>query len=285
MAGLTDIAAQSGFSAGTQGSVNVPGAAALYQSYLYPTLGPIAGVGQIGPFSFDDEQDDTVIGANTITDHFVENNEAVQDHIGVEPFRVTLKGVVSELVFSQASEGLVLSALQTVENTLSQADAYLGKYTPGATQALLSAISQAQNVAVQIEQAASRAAQIASFFLTGPASNRQQAAYAQLSALRLARTIFTVYTPFQVFYNMAIENIQATQPALSTTKSAFTVTMKQIQFTSSLSSSSFSAQYGGNAAYGYQPQAPNGATSGASALLSSVTNGFTSAATIPTALF
>lgn len=271
MAGLTP---EQTFYGGTSGSVNVPGAAALYQSYLYPTIYAPYGVKQIGPFAFDDEHDDSVSQANTITDHFVETNEAVQDHIGVEPFRVTLKGVVSELVFSQASEGLVLSALQTVENTLSQADAYLGSYTPGATQTLLSAISQAQNVAVQIEQAASRAAQIASFFLSGPASNRQQEAYAQLSALRLARTIFTVYTPFQVFYNMAIENIQATQPALSTTKSTFTVTMKQIQFTSSLSSSSFSAQYGGNAAYGYQPQTSNGATNGLSSALTKVTNFF-----------
>ncbi len=255
-------------------NVNAPGASALYQSFLYPTLGPIAGVGQIGPFTFDDEQDDAVTGSNTITDHWVEDNTAVQDHIGVEPFKVTLKGVVSELVFSRASEGLVLSALQTVENTLSQADAYLGKYTPGATQTLVSAISQAQNVAIQIEQAASRAAQIANFFLSGPAANKQQTAFAQLNALRLARIIFTVYTPFQVFYNMAIESVQATQPALTKDKSMFVVTMKQLQFTSSLSASSFMTQYGGNAAYGYQPQTANGATNGLSSSLTTVTNFF-----------
>jgi hypothetical protein len=254
----------------TLGDVNAPGAGELYQSFLYPTTVAQEGVGQIGPFTFDYEGDDSVDQANEITDHWVESNDAVQDHIGVRPFQITLKGVVSDLVFSKASQGFILSALQTVETSIAQIDAYLGSYTPGATQALLNAITQAQNVAIQIEQAAARAAQIANFFSATPQLTRQQSAFIQLSALRLARTLFTVQTPFQVFYNMAIENIHASQPSWTDTQSDITVTMKQLQFTSTLSAASFTAQYGGNAAYGYQPQTSNGATSGLSAVLSDI---------------
>lgn len=255
---------------------NVPGASQQFGTFL--TVGGIVappGVLQISSFAFDYEGDDNVSLRNEITKHWVEDNTAVEDHIGVEPVTIRLKGRVSELTFSAATSGAVLAALSTVENALSQADAYLGKYTTGTTQTLLTAITQAQNIAVQIEQAAARLQQLASFFpASGPQRNKQQAAFALLSALRNARVLFTVYTPFQVFYNMAIANIDATQPAGTRTISDFTVEMMQLQFTNSLSQSSFQSKYGGRAAAGYQPPTSNGVTAGVSALTSTITSIF-----------
>lgn len=254
---------------------NVPGVASNYEVAL--TAGGIVappGVLQISGFAYDDEQEDHVNLSNEITDHWVEDNTAVQDHIGLKPVVVSLKGRVSELTFSVATEGAILSALSAVENTLSQVPAYIGTYTPGVAQTLLTAITQAQNIAVQIEQAAARLQQLASFFAPGPQRNKQQTAFATLSALRNARVFFTVYTPFQVFYNMAIENLDATQPAGTKTVTDFTVTMKQLQFTNTLSQSSFLAQYGGRAAAGYQPPTSNSLTTGVSTLTSAVTSAF-----------
>jgi hypothetical protein len=262
---------QTPFFDATFGDVNVPGAVCLYQSFLIAgTVVPPLGVQQIGPFAFDFEGDDSVDQENEVTDHYLEDNTAVQDHIGVKPIIVTLKGSVSELSFSAATSGLITAALSSVENTLSQADAYLGAYTPGVTQTLLTAITQAQNVATQIEQAAARVAQIASFFTPGIQYTKQQQAFAQLSALRLARTVFTVYTPFQVFFNMVIQSLSATQPAHTKTQADFVVTMKQLQFTDDISQSSFLTQYGGRAANGFQPQTSNGLTSGVTATLSAI---------------
>lgn len=243
---------------------NVPGASDTYNTFL--TAGAIVappGVLQISGFAYDDEKEDHVGLANEITDHWVEDNTTVQDHIGVRPVSISLKGRISELTFSVATSGAILTALSAVENTLSQVPAYIGTYTPGVEQTLLTAITQAQNIAVQIEQAAARLQQLASFFAPGPQRNKQQTAFATLSALRNARVLFTVYTPFQVFYNMAVENIDATQPAGSKTVTDFTVVMKQLQFTNSISQASFQAQYGGRAAAGYQPPTSNGVTSGA----------------------
>lgn len=264
---------QATFTQFTAGDVNVPGASTSYQSFLVSgkTIPPL-GVKQIGPFAFDDEGDDNVRQDSEITDHFVEDNTAVQDHIGVKPVMVTLKGVVSEVVFGTSAATAIVSALSSVENTLSQADAYLGKYTPGVTQTLLTSISQAQQIAIQIEQAAARTAQIASFFL--PQGTRQQKAYATLSALQLARTIFTVYTPFQVFSNMAIESFDITQPQKTKTIANITVKMKQLQFTDDISQASFSTQYGGRATVGYQPTVFSGLTSGINSTVSKVTSAF-----------
>lgn len=252
---------------------NVPGASTSYQSFLTTgrTIAPV-GVRQIGPFAFDYEGDDNVTHHSDITDHWVESNDAVQDHIGNQPVVITLKGVVSELVFSRSVATALVTALTSVENALSQTDAYLGSYTPGVTQKLQTTISQAQNIAVQIEQAASRTAQIASFFF--PQGSKQQQAYAVLSSLQLARILFTVYTPFQVFANMAIEDFSITQPGWTKTQSTVTVRMKQLQFTNNISQAFFLTQYGGRASVGYQPTVPSGLTSGVPAALSKVTSAF-----------
>lgn len=233
------------------------------------------GVLQISSFKFDYEGDDSVSLRSEITKHWVEDNVAAEDHIGIEPVTIRLKGRVSELSFSAATAVSINAALAAVENGLSQADAYLGAYTPGTTQTLLNAITQAQNISVQIEQAAARLQQLASFFpSSGPQRNKQQTAFAILSALRNARVLFTVYTPFQVFYNMAILSIEATQPAATKTISDFTVEMMQLQFTNSLSQASFQSQYGGRAAAGYQPPTSNGITTGVTKAVSDVTTVF-----------
>lgn len=247
-----------------KGDINVKGAPTLYQSFL--VAGEITkplGVAQIGPFAFDYQGDDSVSLENEITDHWVEDNVAVQDHIGVKPVIITLKGRTSELALSASILKSISGALSAVENGLSQVPAYIGTYTPGVEQTLLTAITQAQNISTQIQQAAARIAQIANFFpSSGPQRNKQQTAFAMLGALRNARTIFTVYTPFQVFYNMAIMSVAATQPASTKTTSDFTVTMKQLQFTNNISLSNFLKQYGGRASAGYQPPTTNGLTTG-----------------------
>lgn len=220
------------------------------------------GVQQIGAFAFDYKGDDIVQMDNDVTDHWLEDNTAVQDHIGVRPTMVTLRGFVSELSISSSLLSKISTALNGVQNTLTRVDAYTGSYTPGTVVAMQKAISQAQSVAVQIEQAVARAAQLASFFQSGPAMTKQQAAYFQLSSLRLARVVFTVYTPFQVFDNMAIVSLRSTQSEKTRTMSDFSVTLKQLSFSNSISVSNYTGKFGGRAAQSNQSQTLNGGTAG-----------------------
>ena len=269
-------------------NVNVLDASELYRTFL--TAGNILAapdVLQISSFGFDDEWDDSVDMTNDVTDHWVEDNVAVEDHIGVAPDKITLTGRVSELAFSATTIAGITTALGVAENGLTQVDAYLGKYTPGATDAILKAITQAQNIAVQIEQGASRVAQIANYYnlaFGGAVMNKQQAAFAMLKALAKARILFTVYTPFQVYGNMAMTNIRARQPRGTKTISEFSVSMKQIQFVNNMNMMSFLAQYGGRAATGFQPQTSNGISTGVKTLASNVTSQFKSVVTLVKAL-
>jgi len=246
-------------------NINSPGVAARYKEALTGrTVLATAGVRQIADFAFDYKGDESVSMDNEVTDNWLEDNSAVQDHIGVKPVVVTLNGFVSELKFEKGLLGAITTSLSTLQSTLSRTDAYLGRYTPGATDALAKAISKAQSVAVQIEQAAARAAQIASFFPGGPSQNAQQRAYMKLSALRNARVVFTVFTPFQVFDNMAITSLKATQSARTRTMSDFTVTLKQLQFVQDVRQAIIQNK-AGRAAAAVQAPSFNGSTAGLAA--------------------
>lgn len=234
-----------------------------------------AGVGQIGAFVFDYHGDDEVDLETEITDHWLEDNTSVQDHIGVKPMIVTVKGFVAEKVLTKAQSLSINGAFSTITSNLSQVPAYLGTYTPGAVESLQKAISQAQNISIQIEQAAARAAQLASFFPSAPSANRQQAAYFELTSLALARVIFTVTTPFQVFDNMAIMSLRIIQPKETRGWSDFTVKMKQLNFTQDLSLPFFSANYAGRDAEQIQPGTQDGATRGLATPTTAVTGAFT----------
>lgn len=220
------------------------------------------GVQQIGSFAFDYKGTDIVSMSNDVTDHWLEDNTAVQDHIGVKPAMVTISGFISELAISSSLLLSISTTLNAVQNGLTRVNNYTGNYTPGAVVSMQKAITQAQAVAVQIEQAVARAAQVAAFFQNGPVMSKQQAAYFQLSSLRLARIVFTVYTPFQVFYNMAITEMKATQSDKTKTMSDFTVTMKQLNFLGGESVSKYYADYGGRAAQSKQLKSFNGLTAG-----------------------
>lgn len=258
---------------------NAPGAAAAY-SLAYQNRAVIApaGVAQIGAFAFSYQGQAEADLSNEITDHWVESNTTVQDQIGVKSNVIILSGYVSELTLQASIAAQINAVIGTVENGLTQVDAYLGTYTPGTTDAILTAITQVQNVVTQIEQAASRAAQIASFFQAGPAMNKQQAAFAELSSLRAARILFTVYTPFQVFFNMAIMDLRAVQSEKTNTMSNFTVTMKQIQLSEEISTSYYASIYGGNAQFSNQAQVPNGITAGTPSPLNNLISSFQSTA-------
>lgn len=246
-------------------NVNQPNAASDYNdAFTSRTILVPIGVSQIGAFAFDYHGTDEIDLSLEAPDHWLEDNSAAQDHVAIKPFIVTLRGFVAELNLSPALFNKLNTALYipSITSNLSQVGAYTGGYTPGAVNAMLAAITAAQNAALLIQQAISKGSQLASLFSSGPAMNRQQQAYFQISSLALARVVFTVATPFQVFDNMVITGLRTVQPENTKGWADFTVSLKQLNFSDDLSLPFFSANFDGRAAAGFQPLTQNGGTSG-----------------------
>lgn len=256
-------------------NVNSDDAALAYdQAFFDRVVVAPQGVGQIGGFIFDYEGDDTVSKESDVTDHFLEDNTAVQDHIGIRPVIVTLRGFVSELTLNKQLGIKLIGILGAVQTTLTVVPAYTGKYGAGTLAAMQKAISQAQNIAIQIQQAIARIMQLKQFLPGGTFMNKQQNAFAQLESLQDARIVFTIFTPFRVYDNMVITSLKAVQSEKTKTMTDFTVTMKQLNFSDTASVSGFSAAYGGRAASSKQPLTDNGSTSGLSVPSDTVSSSF-----------
>lgn len=220
------------------------------------------GVKQIGSFAFDYKGGEEVNLRSEATDHWLENNTVTQNSISVKPVEIKLRGFVSELALNAETTFRLQTLLTASLSTLSQVPLYLGSYTPGAVDAMSRAIAQAQSVALQIEQAAAFTAQLASYFLPGPALNKQQAAFARLEALQLARVVFTVFTPFKVYSNMAITSIRAAQDKTTKTMSDFSVDMQQINIVGNEVGGADPANFAGRRATDTQSVIQNGGTPG-----------------------
>ena len=189
-----------------------------------------ASVG-IGGFKLDYTGEQAVALEAEITDHFVEDNTAVQDHVALKPLRFTVRGMVSELTI-EAPAG-IKGLLSSMQSGLSQVQAYIGKYTPGMVQTMQKAITQAQNVTNEVSQDLSKAQNIIAMFpgVSVPTSF-QETAFNKLFAAYLSRIPIQVDTPYGTLINMMIERITISQPDSTTGWSDILVTVKQMRFVS-----------------------------------------------------
>jgi hypothetical protein len=216
-------------------STNIPVLKQIYngRSYLDGLankyiLKPILSKG-IGGFVFDYESDTQVNLDAEITDHYTEDNTAIQDHIAIRPAKVTLRGFVSEL--AQAKDTGVSGALSEINSRLETVEAYLGNYTPGMVQGLQKAITATQNAVNTIDQTVNRIENIVGLF-TAPGQTKQERAYQELEQLLQTKQIVTLETPYKYFDLMAIESITFIQPDDNRYQSDISVTLKQIRYAS-----------------------------------------------------
>lgn len=219
---LTPVLPSDVFTAIPSGQAYVDG---LVNKYVLRTK---ASAG-IGGFIFDYLGEVNVSMDADITDHYAENNTAVQDHVAIRPIEVTMKGFVSELVLPKAQG--VVGALAAAQSALTQVPAYLQKYTPGVTQTLQKAVTQVQNTVNTINQTLAKAQNIISLFPGAPPTATKQAkAYSQLFTAMQQKLPMTIDTPYRVLNNMIIKRLTFVQPEETQSWSDITVTLKQISF-------------------------------------------------------
>jgi len=188
-------------------------------------------------FHYEGEQSVTL--ESDITDHYIEDNTALQDQISLKPEMITTHGFIGEL------NDVAPAALAPVKAVADKLVSISG-YTP----ALSATALLAYNTAFQLYQTAASAANsavsawatvtnsggnsyVGSNGLTAVANqNKQQIMFQQLYGYWFNRVLFTVQTPWCVFENMAIKSLRAIQDAETNVITDFELTFKTIRIAS-----------------------------------------------------
>lgn len=169
-----------------------------------------------------------------ITDHYVEDNTALQDHIAIKPEMIVGEGYIGELKDFIPD---LPSALKSIPQKL----VALSAYAPALTTTALIAYNTAFQV-YQIGKAGT--ADLVSRWNSlngqtetqiGSASfdkvqNEQQKAFQMFYGYRQERILFTVQTPWAIFQHCALKRLHAVQDATTRMISSFEVTFKPIKF-------------------------------------------------------
>jgi hypothetical protein len=221
---------------------------ASLQNYV---VAPLAAFGLAG-FVFDTEGEAIANLSAEITDHYTEDNKAVQDHIAIRPKKITLKGYVGELVYSPGGDSP--QALQQLTQKLVVLTGYLPVLSSAATQ-LQQTIQAPSNSSITLPDAANIYGLVKNMFGAVGNTAKQQNAFNYFRSLQTQKVLMGVQTPWAFLTNMAIETIVVVQEEDTIFKSDFSITLKEIRIAQTLTTAYSGAQSLQGAA-GVQAQTP-----------------------------
>ncbi len=181
-------------------------------------------------FLFTYRDEDSIDLRSDITDHFTEDNTALQDQIALKPAEITVHGFVGEL--TDLSDTGIVRAIQDAATKLG----VLAVYVPDLTAQVLQVYNQTKQLYDAANNAATVLTQLWDLGVGADNQNKQQKAYALIEKYWKLRRLFTVKTPWKVFNNMAILSVRATQDAETQTVSDFKITFKEMRFASTVGS-------------------------------------------------
>jgi hypothetical protein len=182
---------------------------------------PQSQVEGINNLVFDIPESEEVNLSALITDHVVEDNTTLNDHIAIAPIKINLTGKISELVTRK-------SALQAYAETVLNVLGSIGALSPAMSQSALEALSLAIRAQQAVEQTLKKLSSMADLLVGGTTRTAQQKYYEKISQFLYSKGLFTVQTPWKTFENMAIENVVFSQDDTTTGWSTVSVQMKQL---------------------------------------------------------
>lgn len=176
-------------------------------------------------FLFHYNGEETVTLKSDITDHYIEDNTALQDQIALRPEMITTHGYIGELNDILPA---LLEPLKFAANKLT----VISAYTPGLSLTALRLYNQATLAYATVSALADSAVSAWNFITGGnnkPAQNKQQKAFQQFYGYWRNRTLFTIQTPWAIFDNMAIDTLRAVQGEDTRVITDFEITFKAIR--------------------------------------------------------
>lgn len=203
-----------------------------------------ASVFGIAGFVFDVQGDTTATLSADITDHYVEDNSTIQDHMAVKPIKVTLRGYVGELVYTEESkaEEILSGSVQK----LTVLNAYLPALSKGA-QTIKNAYDNAGSFSFDAisNDTLNTFRDIYSLVKNlNPANGSAKQAYLYFKSLMESKTIMSYQTPFEFMTDMVIESIVALDSETNKYINDFTITLKKVRFAQTQLTKFDSAKYG-----------------------------------------
>ena len=181
-------------------------------------------------YLFDTRGEEKVSLESDITDNWVEDNKTMQDHIGLKPMTITLSGYVGEL--TNKLPEIFPEELSRVPDQLSGLSAFMPKLTTQ-TQYILNRTQEVYGIYEKanrtVKTGYNRIEALKDGVEVPKEVPNQQKVFAQFYDLWQQRGLYTVYTPFGVYNNMAIQALRARQEEDSSYISEFSVTFKQIR--------------------------------------------------------
>ena len=193
-------------------------------------------------FVFDIIGDEEIALDAEVTDHYLEDNISIQDHVALRPEEFTLKGYVGELTDIIATVPLNVISNNLVLSTVA---GFLPNFTAQAQQAY----NVISNPIAQITSAYTQAQNFYNIFSqNSTTATKQQNGFMFFYNMWLSRTLFTVQTPFNVFpspidptqQGMIIKSLRVLQRDDNRYVSDFSVTFKMIRTVQTTSTSATS---------------------------------------------
>jgi hypothetical protein len=159
-----------------------------------------------------------------ITDHYLEDNTFINDHIGIKPRVIELTGLVGESIVENNLDVLGQTA-QQVETRLTPIVTFFDELTDYEQQLqnILSTEVSPENIEAKLDL-------FSIFKNLSPFSSLQQRAYAYFESIMLSNYPVIVDTPYGIYNDMYIESIDGNQDEDTTTVSDFKITLKQMRF-------------------------------------------------------
>lgn len=182
----------------------------------------------VSGFVFDIVDNEEIFLDSEITDHYVEDNYAIEDHIALKPERFVLRGYVAEI--KDIFPNTVLSLLTNIQS-LGSIGGFLPEFAAQATEVY----GKIADVASKIGNVFNQAQNIYDMFQnSSTTATKQQKAFKYFRDLWISNTLCDVETPFGILTNMAIENVRALQKGDTKFISDFVITFKKIRVTNTI---------------------------------------------------
>lgn len=190
-------------------------------------VSPVALFGVAG-FVFSAEGEARADISADITDHYTEDNLAIQDQIAIHPERLTLKGYVGEVVYT--ATGSTSGVIAALAEKLVAISAFLPTLSSAAQQIQTEINnSGAQTLQATLSNSANIYGLIQNLLGAFGQYKNQRNAYNYFKALCQSKTLMSIQSPWEFMTNMAIEHVTPLQSENTRWITEFAVSFKRIR--------------------------------------------------------